>query len=644
MRGRPRRWWESMYSVNGVPLDNAQFGWLFRAPSKPLSELTRDWQALHRAGRDGVVAGLGSTTGPVIIPLMVQTPRENLESLVSLFGDSGVLSISTDMTREVQFETMGHSLTGYGAAEAIVDVTFQLRLPAVFWRDKQPTTVTTPITSTSTAVKVFGNKPKLGAVPVVNLVTNPSFEAAGGTVEVRRNYIRVTDFSSDWGFTGTNALVPGGVEFTSTGEFGNMLTGSSGLGSDLSGAAVSASYLVENIGALPFAVEPRFWDGAVYAAAPGVVVPAGESRVVKIENKVLTGSYVQPRLWKVSPTESGAKIRVSEPILEKSTVVGEFFDGSHSPDPDLTASWTAGVNNSAAVLRGTLAPFVSAVNCVAIRSTQWSLVGSSSLRIIPRGTTTASPAYVVLPTGDTSGQRGTHLVTQYLEAPLTGLLQANSRRLYTNPSPNAFSPQAPNAAGEHEHRVYQPAQGVPSSAVFMHGGTIGSGDIWLDGLARFDGEYTGPAFDGSSEDTLTTVYMWDGTPDASTSSAWQRSDILGGLSAPVQDAVIRVRGAATGIQVTDASGSWVTLPNVTASQYVRFEADTGKAFVTTTDTWTGGTDVSGQVDFGGPRGVFEITPVLASLDPSTREGVLTVATVTRSSAVVEVRGKAAYAI
>lgn len=117
-----------------------------------------------------------------------------------------------------------------------------------------------------------------------------------------------------------------------------------------------------------------------------------------------------------------------------------------------------------------------------------------------------------------------------------------------------------------------------------------------------------------------------------------------GISAPVSDAVIRVKGAATGIRVTDASGAWVSLPNVTGAQYVRFEADTGRAFTTTTDVWTGGTEVSGQVDFGGPRGVFEITPVLAVLDPSTREGVLTVTTATRTGAVVDVRGKAAYAL
>lgn len=155
---------------------------------------------------------------------------------------------------------------------------------------------------------------------------------------------------------------------------------------------------------------------------------------------------------------------------------------------------------------------------------------------------------------------------------------------------------------------------------------------WID--ATFVVELTGAYWRNKIETT---------TP-ANLASASVQVKPFPGISAPVQDAMIRVKGAATGIQITDASGAWVTLPNVTASQYVRFESDTGQAFITSTDTWTGGTDVSGQADFGGPRDVFEITPVLAPLNPSSREAVLTVATASRTSAVVAVRGKAAYAL
>lgn len=120
------------------------------------------------------------------------------------------------------------------------------------------------------------------------------------------------------------------------------------------------------------------------------------------------------------------------------------------------------------------------------------------------------------------------------------------------------------------------------------------------------------------------------------------SGLFSGLSAPVQDALVRVKGAATGLVVTDSSGAWFSYAGtLTASQYLRFESDSGRAFVTTSATWSGGSDVSGDIDYGGPRGVFEITPKW-STDPAVRAGELTVATDTRSGAALTVRGGAAF--
>jgi len=120
------------------------------------------------------------------------------------------------------------------------------------------------------------------------------------------------------------------------------------------------------------------------------------------------------------------------------------------------------------------------------------------------------------------------------------------------------------------------------------------------------------------------------------------SGLFPGLSAEVQDAVVRVKGAATGLQVTDSGGSWFTYSGaLNSSQWLRFEADSGRAFVTSTDTWTGGTEVSGDVDYGGPRGIFEISPKWTT-DPAVRAGQLIVATGSRSAASVQVRGRAAF--
>ncbi|WP_417556168.1 hypothetical protein [Microbacterium sp.] len=140
--------------------------------------------------------------------------------------------------------------------------------------------------------------------------------------------------------------------------------------------------------------------------------------------------------------------------------------------------------------------------------------------------------------------------------------------------------------------------------------------------------------------------FWRAASDATFSRALDAASVQlscwSGLSAPVQDAVVRIAGPATGSQVTDSSGAWVRMPDAAAGQWVRFECATGLCFRTTSDTWSGGTDISGLVDYGGPRGVFEITPTFGG-DPSARSGVITVATVTRGGS-VQVRGRSAHVI
>lgn len=130
---------------------------------------------------------------------------------------------------------------------------------------------------------------------------------------------------------------------------------------------------------------------------------------------------------------------------------------------------------------------------------------------------------------------------------------------------------------------------------------------------------------------------------ASLSSSVQVSGLLPGITGIVPDAVIRIKGQASGVQVTDSGGSWFTYsPNFPAGSYLRFECATGRAYVTTSDTWSGGTDVSGVVDFGGPRGVFELTPLLAAGNPASRSARLTVTTATNSGATLQLRGRATY--
>lgn len=166
-------------------------------------------------------------------------------------------------------------------------------------------------------------------------------------VEARRNYVPDPRFTmSTWG--GTVVAGGGAVEFTSPADStGNMLIGPAV--TELAAATVSFSLLVENVGALAFAVEPRIWDGVAYVTSAGVTIPPGESRLVKIESAATAGGYAQPRLWKISPSPAGAKIRVSEPILERSPVVGSYFDGGTPAVGNKSYAWAGAVNGSESI-------------------------------------------------------------------------------------------------------------------------------------------------------------------------------------------------------------------------------------------------------------------------------------------------------
>lgn len=119
-------------------------------------------------------------------------------------------------------------------------------------------------------------------------------------------------------------------------------------------------------------------------------------------------------------------------------------------------------------------------------------------------------------------------------------------------------------------------------------------------------------------------------------------DVFTGISAPVQDAIIRLKGPLTDAQVQDSSGSFFVVEGAIADgSFVRFESASGRAWLTTSDTWVGGTELTGEVDYGGPRGMFEITPNFTN--PDTRTGKLTLSqTALGTGAGVSVRGRNSY--
>ena len=125
---------------------------------------------------------------------------------------------------------------------------------------------------------------------------------------------------------------------------------------------------------------------------------------------------------------------------------------------------------------------------------------------------------------------------------------------------------------------------------------------------------------------------------------------LAGSTAPITDAVVRVKGPATSPSVTDvATGLTVAYTGtLTGSQWLLIDCGSMRAARVTSDTWdlAAGTDVTGSVDSTGPRSSsswLRLTSAMAAADPFSRTVMVTGAgSGTDGTTRLEIRARRAY--
>lgn len=121
--------------------------------------------------------------------------------------------------------------------------------------------------------------------------------------------------------------------------------------------------------------------------------------------------------------------------------------------------------------------------------------------------------------------------------------------------------------------------------------------------------------------------------------------VFPGISGKVHDALVRVTDC-TNPKIKDSAGTWIAYTGtIPAGSYLRFNCKNGKGFITTTDTWTGGTEVDHSlITFGRGPNTLVLTPSF-TLTPAERTARLTVTTSARGdTAQINVRGRNAYSI
>ncbi len=221
------------------------------------------------------------------------------------------------------------------------------------------------------------------------------------------------------------------------------------------------------------------------------------------------------RLLMNAPVGVGDSFFYSHPSLVAGVYNGPYFDGSESPDPDMTARWIGATDASASVLEGKRIAGLITNNCIVIQSTRFADPGEFSARQIPHTASTNSyfePTPTALPATGTATIMG----TRHLDNPLTGpRAEDRAGRLVRAVPVVVSSPQSPNVAGTHPMRHVFTTDGP--RALFGHGGAWGSGDVYWTKPGLFAGEYDGPAFSGSDPAEGNVYYEWAGAVDNSVS-------------------------------------------------------------------------------------------------------------------------------
>ncbi len=240
-----------------------------------------------------------------------------------------------------------------------------------------------------------------------------------------------------------------------------------------------------------------------------------------------------------SQTSGAHTFYVDAVMLEASSTVGDYFDGSFSPAGDFSYAWTGTANASTSIQRGATEANYTPFNSGAVASREWMLTGNQSLRIVPTGAANyvAPGGEFIMALGMTAGNTYTVSGTIRLSAAQTGTLDARARRItffYKN-SGGAYvetqSTQAANAAGVTRLSVTVaiPAGATEAFVRLYNGAPVGGGDVWWDNVLLEASPIVGAYFDGTttSADSDFTI-AWNGYAHASTSSYY--ADAISGIN------------------------------------------------------------------------------------------------------------------
>jgi hypothetical protein len=274
-------------------------------------------------------------------------------------------------------------------------------------------------------------------------------------------------------------------------------------------AATADTYFDGDSPSTGIGIDTTYYDMSYSAVAP--------SDAVSAEIFVLRSSYGSPAASDI--------LRFDRLMLTQaeSTIVPEYFDGSSTfPEMDRIASWSGTTNASISRtgfrgIRG-----VGGQGADVFQSSAWAVTGNYSLRIVSTTNTPESALADLLPMSEVAlvpGKTYTASIIVHRDTPATQLASL-SYLAYQGQNLLLYKPtQAAKTAGD---QVLTLTFTVPLDTTLSYlrlysAETVGGPDLWADHFILTEGNTPVNYFDGNSESTPDSAYVWAGTPNRSAS-------------------------------------------------------------------------------------------------------------------------------
>lgn len=335
----------------------------------------------------------------------------------------------------------------------------------------------------------------------VNPITNANFETPSGVVTTRTNLATNPSFEASTAGTGfVNSGTGSSLATSGTQAFigaQSLLATWGDSAAEDSGPAFGSTSVTSGT-SYTFSAYIRtdnyLASGGLGMSAYGGGVPGGTIRGattttigswvrVSVSFVASATSTVTAFIGKAAPVSAaGMQANVDAVLIEESSVVGTYFDGSTPAGGDFTYAWAGITGNSVSMQQGVSVASISAYGGAVVQSTDWATSGTHSMRIIPTATTNAAFAYVFIPT--IAGKTYTVQAAVRLTAAQTGHLDGRARAIMARSTgvPDTLSPIAPNAAGVTSISFTFVSNASTATLYLFNGASAGNGDVWWDNV------------------------------------------------------------------------------------------------------------------------------------------------------------------